>query len=99
MKNFLVSLFLVLACAAPAVFAKPPPALMHVIVSTSDVVHDKKCDVASLQIKEQECLITYNEKDEIVYIILFDGKLEIERIIAVHNQKETFLWCRPTVCL
>jgi hypothetical protein len=98
MKNFLLSLFLVLACAAPAVFAKPPqPLVVH--WASLQVVHDKTCNVASMQIVERECLILNDAKHDMFWVILFDDKIEITHAIAVKNRQEELVWCRPDVCL
>lgn len=98
MKNFLLSLALVLACAAPAVFAGPPkPLSMH--LASLQVVHDKTCNVASMGIVERECLILNDAKHDMFWVILFDDSIEITHAIAVKDKKEELVWCKPSVCL
>lgn len=95
MKNFLIACFLVFLAAAPAVFAMPPNLAAHLV--NLPIVHDKTCRVPSLGITNQECLI-YAAPTEF-WIVLYDSKIEIERVIMVKDGKEFTAWCRPTVCV
>jgi hypothetical protein len=66
---------------------------MQTILTTSAVVHDDTCVVEEMNIGETECLIFYNEKDKIVYIVLFTpDATEIVQVIEVKDKKLTTLW-------
>ena len=93
MKRLIWSLILVALCLSTLVFAKPPDRLMQTILNTSTVVHDDTCVVEEMGIPETECLILFNDKDKIVYIVLFTpDATEIVQVIEVKDKKLTTLW-------
>jgi len=83
--------FLVLMFAAIVVFAERPPKRMLEYVTSHKLAHDGKCDIKSQ--KGVECLIYYDEANDIIWLILFDNPpTRITAIIGVKDGKETVLW-------
>lgn len=93
MRQLIAAIALVALCLSTLAFAKPPDRLMQVILTTATVVHDDTCVVEEMSIGETECLILFNEKDKIVYIVLFTPDCtEIVQVIEVKDKKLTTLW-------
>lgn len=88
--------FCVLMVAAAAVYAAPQSLMRH--VASFPVVFDQKCNVPSLGIRQMECIITFDQVNNAVYVVLFNDNLDVVRVIVNHNGKEHELWCHPTVC-
>ena len=83
--------FLVLMFAAIVVFAERPPKRMLEYVTSHKLAHDGKCNIKSQ--KGVECLIYYDEANDIIWLILFDSPpTRITAIIGVKDGKETVLW-------
>lgn len=90
--------FCILMLAGAVAYAQVPRSLLaH--VSSFPVVFDKKCNVPSLGIRQMECIITHDQKNNAVYVVLFDDNIEVVRVIVNHNGKEQSLWCSPLVCV
>jgi hypothetical protein len=89
---------LVLAVAGTAVWAKTPPQPLLDHISSQRLVYDKKCDVKSLGLTNIECMIFFDDERDTVWVVLYDGKLDIMRIISAREGKETYVWCRSNVC-
>lgn len=93
----------VLLMAAVAVFADQPPRSLFVeVTSTSKVVHKGYCNVESMNLRDEMCLIYYDEGKDALWIIMFDkqrGGVAESRIILVQGERETLVWCRANVCL
>lgn len=100
MKLLAIALAFVLTVASCAVLADKPPDALIRIVSANKVVHDQKCDFH--QERSVECVILYDNKRDIVWLVLFDENedgLSIYRVVAVHKKKESTVWCRQDVCI
>lgn len=94
------ALFVVLLVAAVSAFAvETPPQALLTHISSHPIVHDKLCNVESLKLKNVECLIMYDEKHDVVWVVLFDDELDITRIIASKGNQEAYVWCRQDICL
>ncbi len=96
--------FIILLAAATAVFAdKPPDALFRHVTTTAQLVHRGECDVKSLKVKDTTCLIFYNGKDDVVWVVLFDhdknGNPAVTHVVSATNKKEKLVWCRQDVCV
>lgn len=95
---FIAGLILLLACVA--VLADTTPKTLLGIVSSSTVVHDKKCNFHDE--RDVECVMLYDDQRDILWIVLYDetkSGLAIYKIVAVHNKKETVIWCRQDTCI
>ena len=88
---------LILLFASVAVLADKPPATLLSIVSSSAVVHDKKCNFQSE--RNVECLLLYDEQRDILWIVLYDSDVTIYKIVAVHKKQEVVIWCRQDTCI
>lgn len=95
MKRLLLALILVALCSFP-VWAKPeePPQPLQQYIMRFPLVYQGECDVESLRVKGAPCLIFYDGEHEVIWLVLFNKKLETIRIIAVKNKEETTVWIR-----
>jgi len=83
--------FLVLLFAAIAVLAEKPPKRMLEYVTSHKLAHDGKCNIKSK--KGVECLVYYDEANEIIWLILFDNPpTRVTAIIGVKDGQEVTLW-------
>jgi hypothetical protein len=89
---------LVLALAGTAVWADTPPQPLLDHISSQRLVYNKKCDVKSLRLTNVECMIFFDDTSEVVWVVLYDDKLDIMRIISAKEGKETYVWCRSNIC-
>lgn len=94
MKRLILAVALVALCMLLPVFAAempPEPLARHVLNQT--LKHDGKCNVASH--KNVECLIFVDPKHNLVWLVLFNPKLEPTHVIAVGNDERiNYVWVR-----
>jgi hypothetical protein len=94
--------FIALLSAVALVFAKPPMALNDYILTNGDVVHDGNCNVKQMNLLEVPCLIFYERKNDVVWLVLFDkdkdGNWQETHILADKNGQLISMWCRADVC-
>jgi hypothetical protein len=90
----------VVLCVIPAlVWADTPPKFLLQSISEHTLVHSKKCNVDSRNMKSVECLIYADQKADIVYVVLFNDKLDIILILMNDkDDKEHLLWCHQRLC-
>lgn len=94
-KLLAIAVALVFSIASCAVFAERPPQYLLDHVAKQTLKHDQKCKFH--EENNVECLIFYEKKRDIVWIILFDDDGAVTRVILV-NDKEHVAWCRFDVC-
>ena len=103
-KPFLFALFFVLMVASVSVFAdKPPQALFQRVTDTSQVIFQGECDVKSLNKKDTLCLIFYDDKNDMAWVVLFDqdkdGAPQVTHVVMAKDGHEATAWCRQDICL
>lgn len=96
MRHLLIALVLVFLCALSALADKPPQTLLTHL-GGQKMVHDKQCNYQAM--KHVECLIYWQEKGQVVWLVLFNNEVEIILIVAVKDKQEIVVWCRNTVCV
>lgn len=98
-RRIVYSVLLVAVCVIPAlVWARPPqPLLEH--ISSHPIINDKKCNVPFLKLKSVECMVYYDRKNDRVWLVLFDAKLNITHVAVNNKGKEELVWCKEDVCV
>lgn len=100
MKNLLCAILLVVLCAIGPVLAGKPPRTLLQEINKYPIVHDQYCRVQSMGIEDVDCLIYFNQTENVVYVVLFDEALVITHIIRNNaDTSEQLLWCRYDVCV
>lgn len=76
-----------------AVFAKsePPDELLFYVMQQR-MVHDQKCTIK--HIKNVECFVFADDKQGLLWIILFDDKLEITHVYTLREKTLGQVWVR-----
>lgn len=97
MRNLLIAFLLVALCTLAPALAETPPQKLLDHVSSKRLVHDKKCNFR--EEKNVECLIYYDDAQDVVWLVLYDAALDITRLVSVKNRVETVVWCRANVCI
>lgn len=89
----MIALVAVLTMAAMAVFAKsePPDDLLFYVMQQR-IVHDKKCTIQ--HIKNVECFVFADDKQGLLWIILFDDQLYITHIYTLKGKTLSQVWVR-----
>lgn len=95
--GFVVFIILILAMAAAIAVETPPRALLQ-HVSNFPIVHSDECNVKSLGIEDRSCLIYYDERNDAVWVVLFDDNVDITHVIVNVKGQEAVAWCRVDAC-
>lgn len=90
-RLFCWAVFLVFLSAASAVLPKEkPPQELFELIHVNPIVHQGQCNFHAY--KGVDCLIYFNPKERIIYLVLFNTKLEVTLIVEVKDEKERILW-------
>lgn len=95
--GFVAFLILVVAVTAAIAVETPPLALLQ-HVSSHPIVHSDECRVPSLGIQDRSCLIYFDEKNDAVWVVLFDDNVDITHVIVNVKGQEAIAWCRADAC-
>lgn len=104
LRRLMLAVVLVVLCVIPVLVLadKPPQELFQAVTTTSQLVYRGDCDVKSMNKENVPCLIFYDTKRDIVWLVLFDkdkdGNPAETHVIAIYNKVENIVWCRDTVC-
>ena len=96
---------LVLALAATAVWAqnKPPQTLFEMVTTTAKLVHAGTCNLPQKNVRETECLMYYDGKRKLIYMVLFvgrNGSHDVTHIYLIDDKAVvTTLWTHPNLSI
>lgn len=93
---------IMLAFTGLALADKPPQALFDRVTSTSQLVHKGTCDVPFLNKVGVDCLIYHDGQNDLLWVVLFDGKggaPSVTHVFMSKGDQEKVVWCRQDVCL
>jgi hypothetical protein len=100
LRRLALAVALVLLCLVPVlVLADTPPKALLKHISSHKLVHDKRCNVAFLNLKHVQCMIYYDEARDTTWLVLFDEKINITHVARNKAGKEEVLWCHERVCV
>ena len=92
-KNLFIAIALVFFCAATVFAQETPPESLVNQYKDLPVKWDKRCDFHK-QLNVQ-CLIQYDEDNDVVWLLLFDENINITEVVKVTaDKKEHVLWVR-----
>jgi hypothetical protein len=100
MKAFVLFVFGVIFSAfAVGEMDKPPQGLL-VEVMSYQIVIDQQCNVPQLGWRNVECIATYDEKNDRLWLILFDANLKMQFVFMVDERDDLLaMWCRQDTCV
>ena len=97
MKRLLWAILIVALCALPPMtLATPDTALVRYLTSLP-VVHDGRCNVDKLNVKNRECLILVDQERGLVFVILYTDELKMTDVLMKKGDEEILVWSQSSV--
>lgn len=91
-----------LIAASVALADEPPRSLYERVTTTSVLVHQGTCSLPAKNLVDVLCLVYYNQKDELVWMVALDqvtGNMAVSHVVMMKEGHSVIAWCRQDVCL